>query len=375
MLIKAPLVKNGIEKLHQEITYFISQIATAQSWSKKLFHTDFYDQVVSKNPKLEAHLKTFLKEFIKLPPSRQKEIIQEFTNYNAVSALCSSVDPVTSHWQDPSYLDFKKAAKDLFIFMYEKTLERDSYRKYTGESLRDHYIAYRGAYNLAMCPFCGLEDYKDVKDYKDVEDYKDVYDELTTRDAYDHYLDKARYPFAAVNPDNLFPMCHTCNSDTKGTQDVLHEDGTGNRRRAPYPPDNEFKILIEIDNALEQDLKVSINLLDSSDIQEVEKFRTWLVVFQIGQRYARRIRAKKQGWLANSVGMLSLATIDTDLPQRLEAACARCIVGLEIIPQSNKPLEVSFLNYCIAHATSLIKLFQHDPSYARYLTDRTTVLR
>lgn len=362
MLIKAPLVKNGIEKLHAEISYFISQLETRTKWSRKLFHDDFYDAVVSESSALEDRLKTFFKEFNKLPPYRKAEIVKEFNEHNSIRTLCDTKRNVTRYWKDSTYPEFVEAVEGLFIWMYGATLERVNYKNFSGESLRDHYSAYRRVYDLAMCPFCGLED------------YKDLHDELVTRDAYDHYLDKASYPFAAVNPDNLFPMCHSCNSDTKKMQDVLYENVTNTRRFAPYPPEDEFEVSIQIDNALLLSPIVIIALRNASSPQTVEKFSTWMMVFKIPQRYEGRVKKKKQDWLIDSVGNLSLTMMDTELPERLKTAHERCLSSLELRRQSNNDLKASFLAYCVAHSASIINFFRHDPSYARYLTARTKAL-
>jgi hypothetical protein len=362
MLVKAPLVKNGIEKLHEEISYFISQISTAKRWSKNLFHSDFYTQVISRNPKLEELLRQFFKEFNKLPASRKIEITQEFISYNSVKEICSVITPVTRYWLDPAYPDFRKTTQILFVFMYEETLATVSYKNFSGESIKDHYNTYRQTYDIAMCPFCGLED------------YKDLHDELTARDAYDHYLDKARYPFAAVNPENLFPMCHECNSSSKKSQDILHEDKTNIRRVAPYPPDDEFQVSIQIDNAFMPHINVSITLINTSNPNVVAKFNTWLTVFQIRQRYEGRVKKKKQDWLAEISVALNPATLSTDLPQSLKTSYKNCLDSLDLRRQREHHLKAPFLFYCIDHLSSVINFFNHDPAYARYLKLRSGAL-
>ena len=362
MLVKVPLVKNGIEKLHEEISYFISQIGTAKKWSKNLFRSDFYNQVISQNPRLEELLRQFFKEFNKLPTNRKAEIIQEFRSYNSVKEICNVITPVSSHWRDSTYPDFRKTTQTLFIFMYEETLAKVSYKNFSGESIKDHYNTYRQTYSISMCPFCGLED------------YKDLHDELTARDAYDHYLDKARYPFAAVNPENLFPMCYECNSGSKKSQDILHEDKTNIRRVAPYPPDDEFQISIRIDDAFMQDISVSITLINTSNPNVVAKFNTWLTVFQIRQRYEGRVKKKKQDWLADISASLNPATLSTDLLQSLKTSYENCLDSLDIRKQREHHLKAPFLFYCMAHLNSVIKFFDNDPNYAKYLKRRSGAL-
>jgi hypothetical protein len=365
MLVKVPLVKNGIEKLHEEISYFISQIGTAKRWSRNLFHSDFYNQVISQNPRLEELLRQFFKEFNKLPADRKAEIIQEFRSYNSVKEICNVITPVSSHWRDSTYPDFRKTTQTLFIFMYEETLAKVSYKNFSGESIKDHYNTYRQTYSISMCPFCGLED------------YKDLHDELTARDAYDHYLDKARYPFAAVNPDNLFPMCHECNSGSKKTQDILHEDNSNTRRRAPYPPDDEFQVSIQISNGLLLNPSVSINLVGTNTPQVLEKFNTWLIVFQIRQRYEGRVKKKKKDWLSDIIVKLNpeIVDIEIDLPNKLRVSYEECSSSLMLRKQSEHTIKAAFLLYCKSNVVPVISFCKSEPSYTRYLADRSKALK
>lgn len=362
MLLKSPLVNNGIEKLHNETSYFMTQIRPASKWSKSLFHKEFYDAVVSVNPALEARYKTFFKEFKNLPVSRKNEIIDEFTSHNSVRDLCRETQTITRHWCDPLYPKFAKAVNSLFVFMYEETLDRTSFKSFSGQSLSDHYKAYRQACASSMCPFCGLED------------YIDLHPELEGRDAYDHYLYKAGYPFAAVNPANLFPMCHECNTRFKKSQDVLFKDDKVTRRRAAYPPDDNFDISIQIEDALLTPPKVLISLNAPANAQVTEKFNTWMSLLNIQKRYEGRVIKKKSDWLKDVVASVNPDSIETELQPKLihehEVVCSSLAIGA----QREHHLKAPFLEYCITNVDSLKCFFQHDSNFAGYLTDRARVL-
>ena len=78
MLVKAPLIREGLEKLHQEIEYFFQQLPNAKRWSSKLFQKPFYQQVIAQNPGLKKRLKTFWEEYQKLSPEIRNLVCKEF---------------------------------------------------------------------------------------------------------------------------------------------------------------------------------------------------------------------------------------------------------------------------------------------------------
>lgn len=68
--------------------------------------------------------------------------------------------------------------------------------------------------SLCVCPVCDTTAYFTiVQREKGPEVYTDI----------DHYLPKGSYPHLAIHPFNLVPLCHNCNSGTKGEIDPLAE--------------------------------------------------------------------------------------------------------------------------------------------------------
>ncbi len=120
-----------------------------------------------------------------------------------------------------------------------------------------------------------------------------------TRNAFDHYLPKGKYPFNSVNLANLCPSCNKCNSGNKLEQDPLH-DSDGKRRKAFYPFGN--------DNAdISMSIKVHVRNWDSPSPENfsvdllsekyVDETATWDELFRIRKRYAARCCAKNGGVL------------------------------------------------------------------------------
>jgi hypothetical protein len=295
------------------------------------------------------------------PSDTKEKVCDEFVTYNRIRELCSNSSlPITFSWKHETPSQFTKATKDLFEFLYTDTFNTASFKAFCGQSLKDHYQKYREQYELSMCPFCGLDD------------YVDMHADLDWRDAYDHYLHKSLYPFAAVNPENLFPMCTACNSKAKGASNVLFQPDTGQRHQAAYPADETFEIEVRINDAFTNPAATSIFLTGNPKPETQERFNTWLSVFKIQARYEGRINIKKKDWLAFVIRKSELEAdkLTTELQERLSEQKK----ALKIRKQREIHLEISFLQFCIDHIHALISFFRNDPNYAQYLKNRIATL-
>lgn len=142
----------------------------------------------------------------------------------------------------------------------------------------DHYEAFMQGNSLGKCPFCGMADMQSVYHSK--------------REAYDHYLPKALYPFNSVNCINLVPTCHHCNSSYKSTKDPAYtpKDPTQavSRRKVFYPYANDgHRIVVKIELK-----KPDVEHLSPDDIdlefgppELSEEIDTWKDVYGIEERY------------------------------------------------------------------------------------------
>ena len=144
-----------------------------------------------------------------------------------------------------------------------------------GSDLSTYYDDFVRVNNSGCCPFCGLFPIDNEYD--------------PTREAFDHYLPKSKYPFNSVNLKNLAPCCNKCNSGNKSDKDPLHKNG--NRRKAFYPFSNvNAGIQISIDifsrywkNPQPTELKISIASASHSD-----EIKTWDDLFKIKDRYCAK---------------------------------------------------------------------------------------
>lgn len=156
----------------------------------------------------------------------------------------------------------------------------------------DHYKTFAKTNKVGKCPFCGINDL--LGEYH------------TKREAYDHYLPKALYPFNSINFKNLVPACHHCNSSYKTSKDLAYtpKDPAGTaQRRAAFYPYTAMPYTIELQVTLQHS---DIANLTPADVNLQfgpaalgEKIDTWKDVYGIEERYKAKLCGESDGkyWL------------------------------------------------------------------------------
>ncbi len=186
----------------------------------------------------------------------------------------------------------------------------------------DHYQTFVAANKAGKCPFCGIGDIKGEHHSK--------------RDAYDHYLPKALYPFNSINFRNLAPACHECNSTYKLSKDPAHN---AEGRRKAFNPYAAASHAIQIQVTLQH---ADIDTLIPADITMqfgpaalAEELETWKDVYGIEERYKAKFCAENDGkyWLAQVLDEWQEGGRD---PAEFMAALARQV-------QKNPYAECNFL--------------------------------
>jgi hypothetical protein len=146
----------------------------------------------------------------------------------------------------------------------------------------DHYQAFVTTNKAGKCPFCGINDL--LGEYH------------SKREAYDHYLPKALYPFNSINFRNLVPACHHCNSSYKTSKDPAHKpkDPAGEvvRRKVFYPfstTPHVIDLQVKLGHAdIENLMPVDIELV-FGPANVAEKIDTWKDVYVIEERYRGKL--------------------------------------------------------------------------------------
>lgn len=156
----------------------------------------------------------------------------------------------------------------------------------------DHYQAFVKANNVGKCPFCGMNDL--LGEYN------------SRREAYDHYLPKALYPFNSINFRNLVPCCHHCNSSYKTSKDPsfpAKDPALTTRRRAvfyPYKPlAQSIQIIVTVQHADLARLVPEDISLQFGPAALSEEIDTWRDVYGIDERYKAKVCSDTDGkyWL------------------------------------------------------------------------------
>ncbi|MBZ9816519.1 hypothetical protein [Mesorhizobium sp. CA7] len=148
---------------------------------------------------------------------------------------------------------------------------------------------YQRVYNALqhkVCAFCGVE-ILDAPGQK--------------REALDHYLSIALYPFAGTNFRNLTPMGNKCNSRYKLQQDIIL-DALGNRRLC-CDPYNSPELTLSLANSRPfEGEQVNLIRCPDWDIQWIggdpAKLQTWEAAFNISTRYrASSLNPNFRSWM------------------------------------------------------------------------------
>jgi hypothetical protein len=162
------------------------------------------------------------------------------------------------------------------------------------ETISDHYNKFVRINDEDICPFCGLMPLDSQWS--------------ETRDAYDHFLPKSKYPFNSINLKNLLPCCNACNSKNKGVKDPLNSKGY--RRKAFYPFANTpHRLTLEVSisatdwcHYLPKEISIAIG-----PEKYCEEISVWVDVYNIEARYKDFMCRKNFGkaWISQVVNWRS----------------------------------------------------------------------
>lgn len=232
-----------------------------------------------------GHVERIYGLFSALTPVQIAQFKQWYRSNNDLEKICAN-DAATHIVR---YTDIKIFHPDLsvqlasfFKGLYSKSLLGLAALKDLIGDIDAHYQAFAKTNAAGKCPFCGINDL--LNEYHN------------KREAYDHYLPKALYPFNSINFKNLVPACHHCNSSYKTSKDPAHlpKDPAGAvvRRKVFYPFSTEPRE-IELQVTLQH---VNLERLTPADINlsfgpagVSEEIGTWSDVYGIEERYRGKL--------------------------------------------------------------------------------------
>lgn len=303
MLFPYTYVPHQMDRMQEFIDFIFYEV-----WCKALlglaFHPDLFDDnpdlkdIMSKfgfSPKASGAGRDFYQDveaiyelFAVLSPLDIEQFKRWYQANNDIEQVCAN-NPATNvaRYADiavhhPTLADsLGKFFKGLYS---QSLLDLAALRNKIGD-VGDHYQTFMKTNKVGKCPFCGINDLLGKYHSK--------------REAYDHYLPKALYPFNSINFRNLVPACHHCNSSYKTSKDPVR---SVSRRTVFYPYTTApHKIDIQIDL-----LNLNVDTLETTDIAltfgpaEVnDQIETWKDVYGIEERYKAKLCEENSGkyWL------------------------------------------------------------------------------
>lgn len=204
--------------------------------------------------------------------------------HETASARLLFCDPIPAIPEPPEAVtvELKKLAAHLF----ESTSKLVDITRACGETVKDHYNRFSAdpaPGNGNVCGMCATELLAQRRN--------DVSANNQWRAPYDHLLAKDKYPQFGVDPYNLLPICHTCNSKAKLAKDLLHNPA--GLRRICFDPWNETAhelITLRVDfDLMNLRPKVTLNITTTNPIDQ-SKLTTWNEVYQIKERIEGEFR-------------------------------------------------------------------------------------
>jgi len=308
MLFPYTYVPHQIERMHRFINFTFYQVwcraPKAGPYSLSLFDANpplkevmesFAYSHRKQGDLFSSRIQAIYEDFAKLPRAEIVQFKRWYQSNNDIEQACGNGAGSSLARYAEIEVDHPELSgllKSFFKNLYSADLlGLKGLREKIGD-IDDHYHAFMEVNNTGKCPFCGISDMLGVFHKK-------------KREAYDHYLPKALYPFNTINFRNLAPACHHCNSNYKTTKDpafVPKDPARGlNRRKAFYPyatAGHTIEIAIDFSTP-------DVDRLTPADIQFAfgpatvhEEIETWREVYSIDERYkAKCCSGDAKDWL------------------------------------------------------------------------------
>lgn len=316
MLFSYTYVSHPLERLHGWIEHLVTIVwcRNGGAYSGTLLCQELQDIAAKVDP-IETTKRSIFDDIRDLDAliqgldqSKRDELAMMFRDSTAVDDLChGTAGKQPYRLADLEVWDLKSAKKlkGFFYDLFDKHIVSGPIKQQLG-TLKNHVDSFCQKNIEGICPFCGLEEIRD-------ENYK-------TREPYDHYLPRCKYPFNSVNFRNLAPMCHTCNSSYKTKKDpISRTHGTRQKAFAPYDAVEALPAMtVAFDPGIIQNLKPEDITLKIESNKHPEEFGTWEWLFGIQERYKGKL-CKKRGAYAWLNTVLNDSKNYNVMPQKLLA--------------------------------------------------------
>lgn len=292
-------IVHPIQQLQGQIGYYFEQLFALEPNPydiKAVLRPEFIALIDSSN-KFKNYLQDIAVSYIALPEDEKELVKKAYVHHSNIEQLCNDTTVTVVKYNEVVNETFRELLKEFLTWLWDSydSLPQPLQEEYRG--VQDHFNAFKKQQRGKVCPFCGIQGLKPPTVRK-------------RRNAYDHYIPKATYPFVSINFKNLFPACHECNSDEKSTYDTPFRNGV--RQRILFPFDTTYTIdnlTIYIDPKEAFDAAGLSTLLSSInwDIAftlgagTMDIYDAWDDIFKIKTRYKEYILDYEGTWFTDFV--------------------------------------------------------------------------
>ena len=296
MLFPVQQVNTNLSYLNSVLKHFLCKAVRSNRYLKdKFFPADFIPIHNDSRNAVETNFRAAFTEIKKLNHRQKVLLLKAYRNQQKIQGLCSDKSIAMDEFSGlPDGLI--KAIRALGSYLYSSTLNLAPLVSLpqVNDTLAKHFQRFVTV-NGKVCCFCGINDYEEQLAVAD--------STKQWRAAYDHYLPKKLYPLAAVNFNNLIPICFQCNSKAKLALDpCLCKSKI--RRLAFYPYVNNGNGRVKFSPNL-TNIGAIVNgefwsvSLDTSGLNNdtKEKQSSWNRVFKITSRVEKRLNDEYKNWI------------------------------------------------------------------------------
>jgi len=308
----------GIYWLDTVLTAFFNNLFSSMAFGNGMFPAEF-ECVLNESPKTLESFRNVFDAYEALGALERQAFHDLYANHR--DAINHFADDGFNVIRVPdAQSEIWKSVKKLGKYLYSTTLNLVCFTSLANvnHSIDTHFQQFREL-NGNVCCFCGLKEYEEEREIEDDEGG------VQWRADYDHYLPKKHYPFLAVSFNNLFPMCHTCNSKAKGELDTLYGEG-GIRVLAFHPYfDGQGVVLVPV---YDPDTKKWDLDFAGGNASENRKIENWDRIFDVISRAKKRMNDFcLETWVAPLIESYNSAE---EVRNKLNQEIARCLERVKI---------------------------------------------
>ncbi|MDB9380920.1 hypothetical protein PN465_01500 [Nodularia spumigena CS-584] len=285
--------------MHDNICYYFDRLFAVEPVPYDInivLQSDFKKLINSSN-KFKDYLKDIAEKYIALPTGEKDLVKKAYSNHLNIENLCNDAAIEVVKYTEIVNEDFQKLLKEFLTWLWDDYDSLPKALRNEYKDIQDHFNEFKKVQKGKVCPFCGVSSLKPKTNRK-------------RRNAYDHYIPKAMYPFISINFKNLFPACHECNSDEKKEYDTPFNNYV--RQKLIFPFDETYTIdAISINIDPEEEFNVfnfgtllsdiDWNISFTLNSGTIDVYDAWDNIFKIKIRYKEYIQEYEETWFTDFV--------------------------------------------------------------------------